>query len=120
MTPNSAFIPDITRELPPRDFSARLRRSRLRSLRAAKAPRHYGRRALVLVAAFALPAFAAPAQWGFEIGAAGRAEAEVTPMPFERAGESFPGAAFYYLASDPAPDSANQPLGEGIHSDAEP
>lgn len=112
MNPNFAHI----HEQPPRDFSARLRRSRVRSLRAAKAPRHYGRRALVLLAAVALPAFAAPAEWGFEIGAAGRAEAAIAPMPFERPGESFPGAAFYYLASDPAAPR----LGEGIHSDADP
>jgi spore germination cell wall hydrolase CwlJ-like protein len=102
----------------PRDFSARLRRSRARSLRSAKSPRHHGRRALVLLAAVALPAFATPGDWGpgllAEIGSAGRAEAAVAPMPFERAGDSFPGSAFYYLAASAAP-----PLGQGIHSDAE-
>ncbi len=117
----TAFDSLLVGEQPPRDFSARLQRSRVRSLRALKAPRHYGRRALVLLAAFALPAFAAPGNWsngswGTEIGAAGHAEAAVAPMPFERPGDSFPGAAFYYLASDPAPAA----LGEGIHSDAEP
>jgi hypothetical protein len=103
----------------PRDFSARIRRTRARSLRAAKASRHHGRRGLVLLAAVGLPAFAAPTKWGhdwgFAIGDAGRAEAAVAPMPFERPGDSFPGSAFYYLAANSAP-----PLGEGIHSDAEP
>ena len=103
-------------DLPPRDFSARLRRSRVRSLRAVKAPRHYGRRSVVLAAAFALPAFAAPADWGFEIGPASAAPTTVAPMPFERPGDSFPGAAFYYLSNDPAAP----PLGQDIHSDAEP
>jgi hypothetical protein len=126
MNPIDALTPQplprlLTGDLPPRDFSARLRRSRVRSLRAVKAPRHYGRRAVVLAAAFALPAFASPAQWGpgnwsLAIGNAGRAQPAVTPMPFERPGDSFPGAAFYYLSNDPAP----QPLGKDIHSDAEP
>jgi hypothetical protein len=115
MNPISALTPHLSGDLPPRDFSARLRRSRARSLRAVKAPRHFGRRAVVLAAAFALPAFAAPAEWGFEIGGAGRAEPAVAPMPFERPGDSFPGAAFYYLSNDPAP----APLGRDIHSDAE-
>jgi hypothetical protein len=114
MTVRTAILPEPR----PRDFSARLRRSRVRSLRVAKAPRHYGRRALVLLAAVALPAFAAPAQWGLtlgsEIGSAGRAAPALEPMPFERPGDSFPGAAFYYLADDTAPG-----LGAGIHSDAE-
>jgi hypothetical protein len=123
LTPNPAPFPvPAARSIPPwaeprpRDFAARLRRKRARSLRAIKAPRHYGRRALVLTAAFALPAFAAPADWSFAIDRAGPSgTASVTPMPFERPGDSFPGAAFYYLASDPAPI-----LGQGIHSDADP
>lgn len=102
-------------DLPPRDFSARLRRSRVRSLRSVKAPRYYGRRSVVLAAAIALPAFAAPADWGFEIGPAGRGDQTVMPMPFERPGDSFPGAAFYYLSNDPAPARLDQ----GVHSDAE-
>ncbi|MEJ5978336.1 cell wall hydrolase [Novosphingobium sp. PS1R-30] len=115
--PNTLF----TGEPAPRDFSARIRRARVRSLRAAKAPRHYGRRALILLAAVALPAFAAPpewspANWGSEIGATGQVGNQVAPMPFERPGDSFPGAAFYYLANDAAPPA----LGEGVHSDAEP
>lgn len=105
----------LQHEARPRDFSARFRRSRVRSLRAIRGARHHGRRALVLLAAVALPAFAAPGQWGFEIGPAGQADPAVAPMPFERPGGSFPGSAFYYLAADPAPT-----LGEGIHSDGDP
>ncbi|MDE2597917.1 MAG: cell wall hydrolase [Sphingomonadales bacterium] len=68
--------------------------------------KHRGRRALMLVAAVAVPAFAAPDEWrGFEIGNAGKAELVVEPMPFEKPGDSFPGSAFYYLAPD-----APQPL----------
>ncbi|MFA7601387.1 MAG: cell wall hydrolase [Novosphingobium sp.] len=106
----------LTSEQRPRDFSARLRRSRARSLGAARAPRRHGRRALALLSAVALPAFAMPADWALGIAAAGPAGTPVAPMPFERPGESFPGAAFYYLAGEPAP----APLGQGIHSDAEP
>ena len=118
MTAISADTPLFAGDFAPRDFSARLRRSRVRSLRAAKAPRHYGRRALVLLAAVALPAFAAPAEWGPAswVSDSAGAETPATLMPFERPGESFPGAAFYYLADEVAPPA----LGEGIHSDATP
>ncbi|HEX8057888.1 MAG TPA: cell wall hydrolase [Novosphingobium sp.] len=113
MNPSDALT---LNDLPPRDFSARIKRSRVRSLRSVKAPRHYGRRAVVMAAAIALPAFAAPADWGFEVAPAGRADQTVTPMPFERPGDSFPGAAFYYLSNDPAPARLDQ----NVHSDAEP
>ena len=98
----------------PRDFTARLKRSAMRGIRPRR--RHHGRRAAVLLAAIAVPAVAAPSQWGFDIGNAGRADVAVRPMPFEQPGNSFPGSAFYYLAADTA-----QPrqLGDGIHSDAE-
>ncbi|MDE2410999.1 MAG: cell wall hydrolase [Sphingomonadales bacterium] len=77
--------------------------------------KHYGRRVLVLLAALAVPALAAPDDWqGFDIGNSGKSEVEVDPMPFERNGDSFPGSAFYYLTTDPVPQ-----LGQGIHSDAE-
>jgi spore germination cell wall hydrolase CwlJ-like protein len=99
----------------PRDFSARLRRAHRRNLRRVKSPRHYGRRGMVLAAAVALPAFAAPTEWHFDTGEAGRGETVVSPMPFERPGQSFPGAAFYYLVDNAAPR-----LGEEIRSDAEP
>ncbi|MEJ2459045.1 MAG: cell wall hydrolase [Novosphingobium sp.] len=76
------------------------------------------RRALgvTMLAAVALPAFAAPDDWQrFRIADAVEQEPAVIPMPFERAGSSFPGSAFYYL-------DAGQPalqVGEGIHSDAD-
>ena len=101
----------------PRDFSARIRRSRARSLARSQRKRPGSREALVLLGAVALPAFAAPQDWQrFEIGNAGQAEASIEPMPFEKAGASFPGSAFYYLAAD---DVSGAALGEGIHSDAQ-
>jgi hypothetical protein len=116
MTPHPALsprpTPTLIGELPPRDFSARLRRSRVRSLRMLKAPRHHGRRALLLLAAVALPAFAAPTHWGLEIGGADPADARPGPMP----GQRFPAAAFHYLSDDPAAHR----LDDGIHSDADP
>lgn len=98
----------------PRDFSARLARQDMRGLAPRK--RHFGRRAVVLAAAIAVPAFAAPSQWDFEIGDAGHAETRTEPMPFEQAGQSFPGSAFYYLAAEAPREPA---FGESIHSDAE-
>ena len=58
------------------------------------------KRLALLAAAIALPAMAAPAGWN----ALGTGEAEaatVDPMPFETAGENFPGSAFYYLEDQP-------------------
>lgn len=92
----------------PRDFSARLPRRGARTVGMRKGRRHLGRRALVLLAAIAVPALAAPDQWGsFAIGNAGKAELQIEPMPFERSGDSFPGSAFYYLASETAESSGN-------------
>ena len=86
----------------PRDFVARLPRRRVRTLGMRAGRRHFGRRALVLAAALAVPAFAAPGDWQlFDIGNAGQAQLTIEPMPFERSGDSFPGSAFYYLAVDP-------------------
>ncbi len=83
--------------------------------------RHRGRRAIALFAAAAVPAFAAPhALPAFEIGDAGRASVNLEPMPFEKAGDSFPGSAFYYLAASEEAAAWQPGLGEGIHSDAEP
>ncbi len=91
-------IPD---EPKPRDFHARFSRRGVRQLAQRMRRRHTGRRALILLAAVAVPALAAPGDWSeFGIGAAGEAQVEVVPMPFEQAGDSFPGSAFYYLAAD--------------------
>lgn len=92
--------PALIPEPRPRDFHARLRRRRPRRL-GARPRRHYGRRALVLLAAVGVPALAAPDPWQtLTVNAAGVAGVTVDPMPFERRGDSFPGSAFYYLASE--------------------
>jgi spore germination cell wall hydrolase CwlJ-like protein len=83
----------------PRDFGARFKR-RARTLGMRQARAHLGRRALVLLAAIAVPAIAAPADWRpFDIGNAGNTDLALEPMPFERTGDSFPGSAFYYIAA---------------------
>ncbi|MEE4450680.1 cell wall hydrolase [Novosphingobium resinovorum] len=100
----------------PRDFVARYPRR----------ARGIGHRPIVLrrrwtlgvtaLAAVALPAFAAPEGWdSFAIADAAPQDSAPLAMPFEQAGASFPGSAFYYL------DAEQRPLqvGEGIHSDAE-
>lgn len=112
-----AFVnPDLPliSDLPPREFHARLGR-RVRGVGARSPARHLGRRALVLAAAVAVPAFAAPQEWrSFAIGDATASTVEVQPMPFEQAGSSFPGSAFYYLAPD-----APARLDEGAHWDSD-
>jgi hypothetical protein len=62
-------------------------------------------RVLTVLAAMVLFTFAAPQlssqTWSpFEIGDASSAELSLEPMPFEQAGQSFPGSAFYYLAPE--------------------
>ncbi|MDE2597124.1 MAG: cell wall hydrolase [Sphingomonadales bacterium] len=90
-----------TYEQRPRDFGARFSRRRVKTIGMRGRRKHRGRRAMVLLAAVAVPAFAAPEEWrGFDIGNAGRAELVLQPMPFEKPGDSFPGSAFYYLAPD--------------------
>ncbi|MEO6715798.1 MAG: cell wall hydrolase [Novosphingobium sp.] len=79
-----------------------------------------GRRALAALLVLAVPALAAPQIMPtFEIGDAGKAVVTIEPMPFEKSGDSFPGSAFYYLASDEQATTWAPGLGEGIHSDAE-
>lgn len=72
---------------------------------------------LVGLGAVALPAFAATSgDWDrFHIGAAGEQGVVIAPMPFEKAGSSFPGSAFYYL--DISPEEPR--FGEGIRSDGD-
>ncbi|MGE3690956.1 MAG: cell wall hydrolase [Novosphingobium sp.] len=85
--------------------------------------RPWGKPALVLLAAFTVPAIAAPGEWGGEIGNAGKREVAVEPMPFEKAGDSFPGSAFYYLATtqdEQRMAGGGDMFGQGIHSDADP
>ena len=92
-------LPALPYEPRPRDFAARLRRRAGPTLGNRRARRHRGRRLLVLLAAIAVPALAAPSPWqAFSIGNAGDAQLSVDPMPFEQPGSSFPGSAFYYVA----------------------
>ncbi len=100
----------------PRDFTARFGRSRVRGAGARAQSRKTARHALVLLAAVAVPAFAAPDEWSaFHIGDAAQGAITLEPMPFEKPGDSFPGSAFYYLAAE---DSLIG-YGDGIHSDAD-
>lgn len=64
---------------------------------------HRGRRLAALAAAIAVPAMAAPGDWQpfGPVSAIGQQAAPVIPMPFERAGHSFPGSAFYYVEEAP-------------------
>ncbi len=74
----------------------------------------------MLLAAVAVPAIAAPGSWAaLDIAPAGGRVLQLDPMPFEQAGSSFPGSAFYYLANDDEYYIAPDQLGQGIHSDAE-
>ncbi|WP_207912440.1 cell wall hydrolase [Parafrankia sp. BMG5.11] len=97
---------------------------RLRALLTLDGP-HRGRRLLTLAAAIAVPAMAAPGEWGAFDDAGSPAAARV--MPFETPGESFPGSAFFYLMDVPAApsddlaltDDLPPPLDTGAHSDAD-
>lgn len=109
-------INDPRQEPRPRDFTARISRSRPRSLATSRRNTGKGRFALALAGAVALPAFASPGQWDrFQIGDAGEEQVVLEPMPFEKAGSSFPGSAFYYLD----PDEPDPALDGGVHSDAD-
>jgi len=105
-------------EARPRDFAARFgRRVHCATHRRTRLKRRWTL-GFAALAAVALPAFAAPAGWSrFTVGDAVAEDGEaVEPMPFEKAGSSFPGSAFYYLQMD---DVRQPGFGEGIHSDAE-
>ncbi len=108
----------------PSDFAVRLGRGPARGIGATRRRWHRGRRALGVIAAMAVPAFAAPGDWpSFEIGNAGKAQAAIQPMPFEQPGNSFPGSAFYYLAPEDQArywtDADLPPLADDIRSDAD-
>ena len=117
MSPSSPAPVAILRHHPTRGARVRDRRvARRAAMRAWLASRQG---ALVLgLGAIALPAFAATnGEWDrFHIGAAGEERVVIAPMPFEKAGSSFPGSAFYYLDMSPEPEPR---FGEGIHSDAD-
>lgn len=118
--PAAAALACDAHEPRPRDFAGTFGR---RGRGIGEAPHRLKRRwtlGVTALAAVALPAFAAPGQWpgGWDRFAIADAAAEAgaaEPMPFEQAGSSFPGSAFYYLdASAPVPQ-----VGEGIRSDAD-
>jgi len=107
---------DLTDEPRPRDFTARYSRSRQRRIAAPRGAMRKGWLAVALLSAVALPAFAEPSEWDrFEIGDAGKDGVALDPMPFEQAGMSFPGSAFYYLELE----ETSPAFGEGIRSDAD-
>ena len=101
----------------PRDFSARFKRVRAATLGLRSRRKHRGRRALVLLAAVAVPALAAPQGWErLGIGDASEHSFALDPMPFERPGDSFPGSAFYYVAPNEDLPAGLDP--SGLPSDA--
>lgn len=82
---------------------------------AAASPRPLRKRVLMLLAAIAVPAMAAPGEFGALPGNAPTeaelvsarlaAELDANPaMPFEKPGESFPGSAFFFL-DEPGEDA---------------
>ncbi|MEP2549915.1 MAG: cell wall hydrolase [Marinomonas sp.] len=76
-----------------------------RNAKGKNSGKHTGKRLLVLAAAVAVPAVAAPSDWS-QIGPgpaqlARADDASIAKMPFEVGGESFPGSAFYYLEDTP-------------------
>lgn len=67
-------------------------------------PSRGDKRLLALAAIIGVPAFAAPADWSAASESATHAALEAPQaelMPFETAGQSFPGSAFYYLEDAP-------------------
>lgn len=75
----------------------------LRREERRRSRRQLAMRGGILAAAIALPTVAAQGEWSTIGAAMGLVEERVplTPMPFEVAGESFPGSAFYYLEDAP-------------------
>ncbi|MCK0128044.1 cell wall hydrolase [Erythrobacter sp. F6033] len=90
-----------------------------------KRPVIYGRIALLL-AILAVPAMAAPGDFGAIAGSAPlesesvRSDlAELPVMPFERPGMSFPGSAFFYLADPPSEALVALPTTDALDTGAE-
>ena len=90
-------------EAKPRDFAARIRRRDMRSIRRdLRAPSLLRQRAAGVAMFGLLGMLLGPLGWGEPggIAAASAHERRAGLQPFEKAGESFPGSAFYWLASD--------------------
>ncbi len=120
MSTFAALPSGLLREPRPRDFAARFARAKLATVGQRVRRSHRGRHALVLLAAVAVPAIAAPGDWNaFDIAPAGGRLRLLDPMPFEKPSDSFPGSAFYYLANDDEYYLAPGRLGDGVHSDAD-
>lgn len=117
MNPSSPASVATLRHHPTRAARERDRRLARRAAMRAWLVSRQGATVLAL-GAVALPAFAATTtDWDpLEIASAGNDEVVLSPMPFEKAGSSFPGSAFYYLDMSPEPEPG---FGEGIHSDAD-
>lgn len=83
--------------------------ARMQTRRAARQrQRHIGRRLVALALAIGVPAIAAPTDWQALLSAPDKASLvpAAKAMPFEEAGQSFPGSAFYYLEDAPRVDYA--------------
>ncbi|WP_245653754.1 cell wall hydrolase [Novosphingobium rosa] len=112
------------------DFHARF--SRRKPLTIARARRHHLHQAVGLrAAAVSIAAVVVmAASWqvqaqqhgnGFAALTEDDSAQQITPMPFERPGESFPGSAWYYLAAwDQLPGDGQQTLTPGAHNDGDP
>ncbi|CAH0496272.1 cell wall hydrolase [Novosphingobium sp. CECT 9465] len=90
-------------EARPRDFAARIRRRDMRSIRRALGAPSLVRQRAAGVAMFGMLGMVlGPIGWGEPGGiAAASARERMTGLqPFEKAGESFPGSAFYWLAPE--------------------
>jgi len=83
------------------------------------------KRLAVLAAAFAVPAMAAPGDFGAMAADApgqdsdAKANVAAASMPFEEAGMSFPGSAFYYLADPPSEALVALPTSDPLERGAE-
>lgn len=96
----TAPVPDSER---PRDFEARIRRRDMVSLRRKlQKPQAWRQRAGGIAALGLLAASLGAIGWGTPGGIdAARAQGRAAGLqPFEQAGESFPGSAFYYVSAD--------------------
>lgn len=97
-----AAVPCLV-EPKPRDFAARIRRRDMRSIRRAlRAPSLVRQRAAGVAMFGMLGMVLGPIGWGEPggIAAASARERMAGLQPFEKAGESFPGSAFYWLAPE--------------------
>ncbi|WP_241126822.1 cell wall hydrolase [Novosphingobium terrae] len=114
----------------PRAADFRGRFSRRKPLTIARARRQHLHHAVGLrAAALSIAAVVVAASWqvqaqqhnGFAALTEDDSAQQVTPMPFERPGESFPGSAWYYLAAwDQLPGDGQQTLAPDAHDDSDP